>query len=69
MKVVILLVAQGYSQKFGEDYDLVFAPVVKHATLRVFLSIGGARNMIICQYDIKTAFLHGTLQNETATWI
>lgn len=55
------LVAQGYSQKFGEDYDQVFAPVVKHSTFRVLLALTAKRNMEIYHMDAKTAFLNGTI--------
>lgn len=55
------LVAQGYSQKFGEDYDQVFAPVVKHSTFRVLLALAARRNMEVYHMDAKTAFLNGTI--------
>lgn len=41
------LVARGYSQKYGEDYDEVFAPVLRQTTLRNLLSIAGARKMSV----------------------
>lgn len=55
------LVAQGYSQKYGEDYDEVFAPVVKQTTLRCLLSIAGKRKLQVYHFDVKTAFLNGNL--------
>lgn len=53
------LVAQGFSQKYGEDYE-VFAPVVKQATIRTLLTIAGKEKMVVRHYDVKTAFLNRT---------
>lgn len=50
------LVAQGFSQKFGIDYNQVFAPVAKQATLRIFLNIASQSNFHTRHLDIKTAF-------------
>lgn len=58
------LVAQGFSQKYGEDYDEVFAPVVKHTTIRTLLVIAGKEKMKVRHYDIKTAFLNGELKED-----
>lgn len=58
------VVAQGFTQKFGVDYDEVFAPVARSTTLRVLLSIAGKRNYSVKHYDIKTAFLNGHLDEE-----
>lgn len=58
------LVAQGFSQKFGIDYDEVFAPVARGATLRLLLSVAGVKKHVVKQYDIKTAFLNGELAEE-----
>lgn len=58
------LVAQGFNQKFGVDYDLVFAPVARHSTFRVLLSIAASRQMSVYHLDAKTAFLNGDLHEE-----
>lgn len=56
--------AQGFCQKYGTDYDLVFAPVVKQITFRTMLVIASKRKMLTKHVDIKTAYLHGKLQEE-----
>lgn len=56
------LVAQGFCQKYGTDYDLVFAPVVKQITFRTMLVVASKRGMLTKHVDIKTAYLHGQLQ-------
>src|ERR1700733_16128352 len=58
------LVAQGYSQRFGDDYDEVFAPVAKPQTLRTILTIAGLKEMMVKHYDIETAYLNRDLSHE-----
>ena len=58
------LVAQGFSQKYGVDYDEVFAPVARQTTFRLLLSIAGTRKYHVRHYDIKSAFLNGKLEEE-----
>lgn len=58
------LVAQGFTQKYGEDYDEVFAPVTRSSTFRILLTIASARKYVVKQYDVKTAFLNGNLSEE-----
>lgn len=55
------LVAQGFSQRFGVDYDEVFAPVARSTTLRILLSYAGKHNFLVKHFDVKTAFLNGHL--------
>lgn len=55
------LVAQGFSQQYGTDYE-VFAPVVRPVTLRTLLVVAGKRQMHVRHYDAKTAFLNGDLE-------
>lgn len=56
------VVAKGYSQIEGVDYNEVFSPVVKHVTIRLLLSLVVNQDMELEQLDVKTAFLHGNLE-------
>jgi hypothetical protein len=58
------LVAKGYSQRPGEDFTETFAPVARFATIRVMLTLAAAEGWCIKHLDVKTAFLHGRLQEE-----
>lgn len=50
------VVAQGFSQKFGTDYNEVFAPVVRQATFRTLLSVAAKEKLLVEHLDVKTAF-------------
>lgn len=58
------LVAQGFSQKYGVDFDEVFAPVAKSSTFRLLLSVSGKKGYTVQHFDVKTAFLNGTLEED-----
>lgn len=59
-------VAKGFSQVAGIDYTEaeIYAPVVKHDSLRILLSIAASLNLELIQLDVKTAFLYGDLDEE-----
>ena len=58
------LVAKGYSQKHGIDYDETFSPVVRFPSIRVLLAYAVQNKMIVHQMDAVTAFLNGELEEE-----
>ena len=58
------LVAKGFQQKAGIDYSELFSPVVKLNTIRSVLSIVAVENLHLEQLDVKTAFLHGDLEED-----
>jgi hypothetical protein len=58
------LVVKGYGQKYGVDFNEIFSPVVKHCSIRAILSLVAVLDLELVQLDIKTAFLHGDLEEE-----
>ena len=58
------LVAQGYTQKYGTDYDETFCPVVRQESLRVLITLSVQSGLKLHQVDVTTAFLNGTLEEE-----
>jgi hypothetical protein len=58
------LVVKGFGQKKDIDFDEIFSPVVTMSFIRVVLSLAAKMNLEIGQLDVKTAFLHGNLEEE-----
>ena len=58
------LVVKCFGQKKGIDFDEIFSPVVKMSSIRVVLGMAGSMNFKVEQLDVKTAFLHGDLEEE-----
>ena len=58
------LLAQGYSQEPGEDYDEVFAPVARYNSIRTGPVIANQLDLEVHRMDFKTAFLNGEFENE-----
>ncbi|XP_073223405.1 uncharacterized mitochondrial protein AtMg00820-like [Cicer arietinum] len=63
-KVVInkaRLVAQGYNQQEGIDYDEIFAPVTRFEAIRIFLDYASHKLIELFQMNVKTALLNAFL--------
>ncbi|CAI7760969.1 unnamed protein product [Closterium sp. NIES-53] len=58
------LVAKGFQQTKGKDFDEIFAPVGKGTRLRVMFGMAANRGWRIKQMDITTAFLNGIILEE-----
>ncbi|GKD10458.1 retrovirus-related pol polyprotein from transposon TNT 1-94, partial [Tanacetum coccineum] len=58
------LVAQGYTQEEGIDYDEVFAPVTGIEAIRLFLPYASFKDFVVYQMDVKSAFLYGKIKEE-----
>ncbi|GJU52745.1 putative ribonuclease H-like domain-containing protein [Tanacetum coccineum] len=58
------LVAEGYTQEEGIDYDEFFAPVARIEAIRLFLAYASFKDFVVYQMDIKSAFLYGKIEEE-----
>ncbi|GJV90685.1 retrovirus-related pol polyprotein from transposon TNT 1-94 [Tanacetum coccineum] len=58
------LVARGYRQEEGIDFEESFAPLARLEVVRIFLTFAAHMNMIVYQMDVKTTFLNGTLREK-----
>nr|GFB87522.1 hypothetical protein [Tanacetum cinerariifolium] len=58
------LVACGYHQEEGIDFEESFALVARLEAIRIFLAYAAHKNMVVYQMDVKTAFLNGNLREE-----
>ena len=58
------LVAQGYNQQEGIDYDETYAPVARLEAIRLLIAFASYKGFTLHQMDVKTAFLNGTLNEE-----
>ena len=58
------LVAQGYNQKHGIDYDETFSPVARFESIRTVIGIAAHFKLKLHQMDVKTAFLNGELKEQ-----
>ena len=56
------LVAKGFTQQEGIDFGEIFSPVIKYKSIRIMLSLVVQYNLELEQMDVKTAFLHGDLE-------
>ena len=58
------LVAQGYTQVEGIDFDETFAPVARLEAIRILLAYANHHDIILYQMDVKSAFLNGKLEED-----
>ncbi|GKC73102.1 retrovirus-related pol polyprotein from transposon TNT 1-94 [Tanacetum coccineum] len=58
------LVAKGYGQEKGIDFEESFAPVERLEAVRIFVAYAAYKNFLIFQMDVKTSFLNGPLKEE-----
>nr|GFC95358.1 retrovirus-related Pol polyprotein from transposon TNT 1-94 [Tanacetum cinerariifolium] len=55
---------RGYHQEEGLDFEESFTPVVRMEAIRIFLAYTAHKSFTMFQMDVKTAFLHGSLQED-----
>ncbi|GJZ99264.1 retrovirus-related pol polyprotein from transposon TNT 1-94 [Tanacetum coccineum] len=58
------LIAKGYRQEEGIDFEESFNPVARLEAIRIFIANVASKNIMVYQMDVKTAFLNGELKEE-----
>ena len=58
------LCVRGFEQEQGIDFEEVFSPVMRHNSLRTLMAIAAVHDLEVKQLDIRTAFLHGYLEED-----
>ena len=58
------LVAQGYNQQEGIDYEDTFAPIARLESIRMLIAFACYKNFILYQMDLKSPFLYGFINEE-----
>ena len=58
------LVAQGYTQIEGIDFDETFAPVARLEAIRILIAYANHHNILLHQMDVKSEFLNGKIEEE-----
>ncbi|GJT55875.1 putative ribonuclease H-like domain-containing protein [Tanacetum coccineum] len=59
-----ILVAQGYTQEEGIDYDEVFASIARIEAIRLFLAYASFKDCVVSQMDVKSDFIYGKIEKE-----
>ncbi|GKE61888.1 retrovirus-related pol polyprotein from transposon TNT 1-94, partial [Tanacetum coccineum] len=59
-----ILVAKGYAQEEGTDFEESFAPVARLEAVRIFVAYAAHKSFPIYQMEVKTEFLNGPLKEE-----
>ena len=60
----VRLIAKGYAQREGIDYNEIFSHVVKHSSIQILLTLVAQYELDLDQLNVKTAFLYGDLDEE-----
>jgi hypothetical protein len=62
------LVAQGFRQVEGLDFEETFAPVAQLEAIRILLPFAASKGFKLYQMDVKCVFLNGVIQEEVYVW-
>ena len=58
------MIAKGFTQRYGIDYEETFAPIARQETIRMLISLAAQKKWSIHHMDVKVSFLNGYLEEE-----